>query len=201
MSEAIIRQSPLVERMPPPGPSTAESEAGDVVLRERPRYGYINLRGAGGDSTFLDAVAGEIGCDLPTEPNTVVSGERFVAIWLGPDEWYLRTAPDEAADLAERLESALAGQHAAINPLGDGLATFALEGPNAREVLEKGCTLDLHPRVFAAGQCAQTLLTKAAVVLMPTARGYEVIVRRSFADYLFVWLTDAADEFILTITE
>lgn len=198
MSE-LRRESPLVERMPPAGAVPSPAQAG-VALRELPRYGYLNLRGDVDDPAFVDAVAGETDCRLPREPNTVVTSDRAEAFWLGPDEWYLRTAPDEASELAERLESALAGQHAAINDGSSGVATFALEGAKARDVLEKGCTLDLHPRVFAQGQCAQTLLAKAAVILRPTAQGFEVIVRRSFADYLFVWLTDAADEFTRAIT-
>ncbi len=193
-------QSPLVERIPPSGPVAPAAEAG-VILRELPRYGYVNLRGDGDDEAFVDAIAGETGCCLPREPNTVVTGDRGEAIWLGPDEWYLRTAVGEAHGLVERLELALEGQGVALNDVSSGQATFALEGPHARDVLEKGCTLDLHPRVFTPGQCAQTLLAKAGVVLVPTGYGYEIIVRRSFADYLFVWLTDAADEFDLTITE
>lgn len=193
------QESPLVERIPPSGPMAPMAEAG-VILGERPRYGYINLRGDVDDAGFVDAVAGETGCRLPREPNTVGTSERADAFWLGPNEWYLRTAPGEASRLIDRLKSVLSGQHAAVNEGGSGLATFALEGPNARDVLEKGCTLDLHPRVFAEGQCAQTLLAQATVVLIATGRGYEIIVRRSFADYMFVWLTDAADEYILAIS-
>ena len=59
------------------------------------------------------------------------------------------------------------------------------------------CPLDLHPREFEPGQCAQTRLAKAGMIVSPLAdgAGFEVIVRRSFADYLLRFLQDAAVAF------
>jgi sarcosine oxidase subunit gamma len=71
-----------------------------------------------------------------------------------------------------------------------------ISGPKAREVLAKGCRLDLHPRVFGAGQCAQTTYAKAPVVLVPRAGdGYWLLVRASFAEYLAEFLIDAVAEY------
>ena len=63
-------------------------------------------------------------------------------------------------------------------------------GTRARAVLAKGCSLDLHPRAFAAGQCAQTLLAQAQIILQQTAEAptYRLYVRCSFARYLATWL-------------
>lgn len=196
MFDVAREESPLIERMPSDVPASSPVDAG-VTLREPPRYGYLNLRGSPDDAAFLDAVAVALGCRPPLEPNTVSAGDAVSAIWLGPDEWYLRTAHGAESGTAATLDQALAGQHAAVNPVGSGLATLELGGAHARDVLEKGCTLDLHPRAFAEGQCAQTLLAKANVLLCPRGAqpAYEIVVRRSLADYLFAWLTDAADEF------
>ena len=60
-------------------------------------------------------------------------------------------------------------------------------------MLAKGCTLDLHPREFGPGQCAQTGLGKAAVLLATSEPdAWAIIIRRSFADYLCRWLANAA---------
>lgn len=198
MFDSARQESPLIERLPTDAPASAPADAG-VMLREPARYGYINVRGNPDDAAFLDAVEGELGCRPPLKPNTVVAGDAVTAMWLGPDEWYLRTAPDAGAETAVALERALAGQHVAINNVGSGLATLELAGPHARDVLEKGCTLDLHPRMFGQGQCAQTLLAKATVLLRPSAaQAYEIVVRRSLADYMFAWIADAAEEFGMT---
>ena len=73
-----------------------------------------------------------------------------------------------------------------------------LRGEHARDVLAKGCSLDLHPTVFGPGAAAQTMLGLAAVVLIPlndTGTDYRILVRSSFARYLADWLIDAAEEF------
>jgi sarcosine oxidase subunit gamma len=72
-----------------------------------------------------------------------------------------------------------------------------LSGRHVRDVLAKGCALDLHPSVFGAGSCAQTTLARAGVVLLAGQNPSEfvVLVRLSFATYLADWLIDAAEEF------
>src|ERR687888_465467 len=67
----------------------------------------------------------------------------------------------------------------------------------ARDVLLKGCALDLHPRAFDVGRCVQTLLARAQVVLVARTNepAYWVFVRASFAEYLAEWLLDAAAEY------
>ncbi|MEF8833587.1 MAG: sarcosine oxidase subunit gamma family protein [Halofilum sp. (in: g-proteobacteria)] len=196
MSEAIRQESPLVERITPERKAASPAEAG-ITLRERPFLGCVNLRGNPEDAGFTDAVRGVLGVDLPTEPNTVVESGDITVFWLAPTEWFVRTAADGERDLIARLEEALAGQHIATNDVTGNFTTVELSGPHARDVLEKGCTLDLHPRAFAPGQCAQTLLSHAGILIRPTpdGHGFEIVVRRSFADYAFVWLEDAAVEY------
>ena len=72
-----------------------------------------------------------------------------------------------------------------------------LEGPMAREVLMKGCSLDLHPRRFGPGRCAQTALARVQVILwqMTDEPCYRILVRCSFAPYLAAWLVDAMAEY------
>jgi sarcosine oxidase subunit gamma len=114
-------------------------------------------------------------------------------LWLGPDEWLVAGG---SADLPERLRAALAGVHAAVVELSASRAVFELTGPAARDVLAKGCALDVHPRAFGPGQCAQTGLARAAVILeqVDAAPTFRIFVRRSFARYLATWLADAAAE-------
>lgn len=201
MSETVREESPLVERVTPERKAASPADPG-VVLRERPFLGYINLRGDAADSGFLEAVKGVVGVGLPLEPNTAIEDGQCTAIWLGPDEWYVVTPAGAERDLAARLDEALAGRHFAVNDVTGNYTTIDLEGPNARDVLEKGCTLDLHPRAFGKGQCAQTLLAHAGVLIRPGGEGsFELIVRRSFADYVFVWLEDAAAEHGMAVVD
>lgn len=196
MSEAIRQESPLVERITPERRAASPVEPG-ITLRERPFLGCVNLRGNPEDANFTDAVEGVLGVALPTEPNTVAENGDVTVFWLAPTEWFVRTGAGGERDLIARLEDALAGQHTATNDVTGNFTTVELSGPHARDVLEKGCTLDLHPRALAPGQCAQTLLSHAGILIRPApdGRAFELVVRRSFADYTFVWLEDAAVEY------
>lgn len=202
MSETIRQESPLIERNTSARRQVTAAHAG-ITVRERPYLAYINLRGDASDSAFTDAVRKVVGVDLPTEPNTVVEGDECRAVWLGPDEWYIVGAAGREDELVTALEEALAGQHHAVNDLASGLTTIEISGPRARDVLAKGCTLDLHPRAFGAGQCAQTMVSHAGVLIrhVDDSPTFEITVRRSFADYFWVWLEDAALEYGMAVSE
>ena len=147
------------------------------------------------------AASAALGVDLPTTPNTWVPTDAGRAVWLGPDEWLLTSTTEAPEDLEARVR-------AAVSPLG-GSATdvsaqrigLRLTGARVRDVLAKGCSIDLHPRVFGRGSSAQTMLGQAGVVLLALSDDgddYVVLVRSSFAGYLADWLLDAALEFTTT---
>ena len=58
-----------------------------------------------------------------------------------------------------------------------------------------GCSIDLHPRVFGVGDCAQTVLAHAPVVVWRRESDFWILVRASFAGHLAAWLADSALEF------
>jgi sarcosine oxidase subunit gamma len=158
--------------------------------------GHVNLRGDATNTAFVAAVEEIIQQPLPQKPNTMSQGAHRV-FWLGPDEWLVVTAAAEAAALVQRLHHATSGMHASVNDLSGGQVALMLEGPGARELLGKGCTLDLHPQVFGLGDCAQSGLAKANVLLgvVEDSPTFIIVVRRSFADYLCRWLANAGREF------
>lgn len=200
MIETYLRQSAL-DHLGLAGHSTAAPTEAGVQLSEKPLPVAVNLRGDSGDAAFVEAVREALGLALPTLPNTATTGEGLALLWLGPDEW-LAMQHDAAAfaeaQLATKLRKALDGLHAAVTEMGESLCCLSLAGAQARAVLAKGCPLDLHPRAFGgSGHCAQSLLAKAAVTLLQVsdAPAFELYVRRSFADYLWRWLEDAAREY------
>jgi sarcosine oxidase subunit gamma len=138
---------------------------------------------------------------LPNEPCTSAARNRIGALWLGPDQWLVTCPANDLPDLLASLREALAGVHAAITDVSDGRVAFRIAGPSARDVLAKGCPLDLHPRAFPLGRCAQSLLAKAAVLIHLAdddpehGPSLDVYVARSFAQYLWTWLEDAGREY------
>lgn len=158
--------------------------------------GYVNLRGNPDDKAFRKAAESVLGQALPVEPNTMSSG-RHQVLWLGPDEWLIVAPIDTVTSTVDELGDALAKCHAAVNNVSGGNVAYRLSGGDTRKLFAKGCTLDFHPDVFAVGHCAQSGLGKAAVLfaLLDDAPTYEVIVRRSFAEYLQKWLRHAGHEY------
>jgi len=161
--------------------------------------GHINLRGNAGDAAFVAAVETVCGTSLPAAL-TAVSTADLRIYWLGPDEWSLVMSADKVAALLVALNKALVGQHAAVNDLSAAFVTLRLGGDQVRELLAKGCTLDLHPGAFVSGSCAHTGLAKAGVLLALDGADFTVIVRRSFAAYLLQWLRAAGAEYGIEFT-
>jgi sarcosine oxidase subunit gamma len=155
---------------------------------------WVDSAGPGGA-----AAAGSLGIDaLPTAPSTTVSGRDVTAIWLGPEEWLITSNSRDGEDLEAMLRAAVSEHGGAAVDVSAQRTMLRLRGAHARDVVAKGCSLDLHPAVFGSGSAAQTVLAQAGVVLTPLSDNgtdYRIVVRSSFARYLADWLIDAAEEF------
>ena len=158
----------------------------------------LNLRGDANDGHFATAVENTLGQALPADPNTGTFGEHRL-YWLGPDEWLILTG---SKSLAGDLQAALGETSCALNDISGGQVVLRIVGDHIRDVLARGCTLDLHPQVFSAGMCAQCGLAKASVLIAADSRAdtFDVVVRRSFADYLLRWLQHTGEEFGVTFS-
>jgi sarcosine oxidase, subunit gamma len=152
--------------------------AGRSDVTEIPFLTMIDVRTTGGSL---------LGVPLPAPNRVATAGERVI-LWLGPDE-YLVVAPD-GDDVA-----GITGE--SVVDVSANRTTIELSGRHARDILEKGMAIDLHPRSFGPGHCAQTLLARAQVIVrqLDAKPTYHVLVRGSFAPYLADWLVDAAKEF------
>jgi len=168
-----------------------------LTIVEAAHLGKINLRG---DTGMLPAVRKHTGCEaLPDSNRTVTVGDRQL-VWLGPDEFLLLCEAGSEADLQSQLLLDLDGVHAAVTNVTDSLCALTLRGPATRQVLAKGCSLDLHPSKFIEGDCAQTTLAHAGVTLiMQDKERFSLICRTSFAPYVADWLMDAGMEYGATL--
>jgi len=170
----------------------AASAIDRFTLNERPFLDMVTLRGNPTDPAFSAAIRSEIGCEVPLKPNTVLEGRTYRLLWLGPDEWLAQSKAPQQATIESRLLSGLAGSFASAVEVSSGYTTLAISGPNAVEILARGCPLDLHPSVLGSGQCAQSYFFKAPILLVGTgADEFDIVVRRSFAEYVVMMVLDA----------
>ncbi|MFF7768499.1 sarcosine oxidase subunit gamma [Streptomyces massasporeus] len=194
-----LRRSPLAhleERMR----EAAVTGARGVTLTELPFLTMVNLR-VDPSSGTAGRIETALGAPLPRRcGDTTASGPRTI-LWLGPDEWLVLSPPEEAAASREpeavALRDALGSDPGSVVDVSANRTTLELSGPSARQVLEKGCPLDLHPRAFGPGRAMSTTVGPVAVLLwqVDDAPTYRLLPRSSFADYLARWLVDAMSEF------
>jgi sarcosine oxidase subunit gamma len=182
-----------------------DAAARGVRLGERP-LGKIALRGDPGARSFMAAVGRALDLLLPNEPNSTSGKGNLSALWQGPDAGLVTCLAADVGARIDKLEKALGDVHAAVTDVSDGQTALRLAGPSARELLAKGCPLDLHPRALPVGSCAQTLLAKASVLIHLVADdpqggpSFDLYVGRSFAPYLWAWLEDAGREYGVQVT-
>jgi sarcosine oxidase subunit gamma len=201
MVETYQRRSALAHLGLVARAAAGRTDGAGVIMSEVPHRTIVNIRGNASDPAFASAVQTATGLALPGAANTVSNGGVWQILWLGPNEWWI-TGPDgEAESLVEALRANFVGQHAAACDVSESRAIIALKGPKARDALMRGVSLDLHPRAFHVGQCAQTGLSRANVLLhlLGEAPSFEIYVLKSFSDYLWRWLETVARDFNLAI--
>ena len=174
------------------GPTDAE-----ITLKENKHVGKMILRGSLSEKKFITSTKKHLSQQFPASPNSFYDDTKVRVIWLGPDEWLILTDVTELDSLKDDLTRALIKSHSALVDVSDNSTIIEIKGRYSREILMKGCSLDIHPSVFQTGCSAQTDLGLANIILLKTSDDpvYQIIVRASFASYLWDWLVDAAHEF------
>ena len=194
MSNQAMQQSPLVE-------ITADQPIVDLAsikITEKPFCSHYILRGLVSDSTFTDAVKTILDIELPVVANTVIEKDGLSVLWMSPDQWLLLTENQDMQAKVSMLSGALEDVFASINDVSGGQTVVNIKGDKALKVINKGTTFDVHPSVFGPGQCAQTVFAKMNVLIFPKQEdnlAVDLIVRRSFADFLGRWLINACVEY------
>jgi sarcosine oxidase, subunit gamma len=193
MADTLERISPLQ----PWAPRFAQLPDA-VAIVEEPFVTMVELR-VDPSGPGAAAVASLLGAELPTTPSTYARSAGTVVIWLGPDEWLVTGSSLTGPELEARLHEAVSAHGGAAVDVSGQRTTLRLSGSHSRDVLGKGCALDLHPSAFSGGATAQTTLGQTGVILLGvdgSGAHYRILVRSSFARYLADWLLDAAEEYI-----
>ena len=157
-----------------------------VSLAILPPAERISLRAP---AASVAALSKALGVKLPQTPKSSASKAGRTALWLGPDEWLVidEASNDPMADLASTkvLHSAVGISHRNVG--------IAVSGPAAAATVNSGCPQDLSLAAFPGGACSRTVLGKSEIVLWRTAEDeFRVECWRSFSDYVFTFLSDAA---------
>lgn len=168
-----------------------------VVVREHAFQGHLILRGRATDDQFRAGVEQALGVPLPLKMGPLSRDEaRGVSIqWMSPDEWLVIVPAGREFATENRLREVLSGHYAVMNVSG-GQTVLELSGPAVRDVLMKSTPYDVHPRNFPVGKAVSSVFAKSSAIIRRVAEDrWELVIRRSFADYLYRWVLDASEEF------
>lgn len=188
MAKAAAKKSaaaaPSVERRP--ALAGQELSATGVTLAVLPPAERISLRAP---DVSVAALSKALGVTLPQKPKTSAAKAGRTALWLGPDEWLVidEEGKDPLADCAEVtvLHSAVGISHRNVS--------ISVTGPAAAATINSGCPQDLSLDAFPVGAASRTILGKVEIVLLRTASdAFRVECWRSFSDYVFTFLSEAA---------
>jgi len=197
----VTVEETALKKITPHSPLEGWSDAfarlpGEVGIAEIPFLTQLDLRVEPGGPAAA-AVARALGGELPAAPCTASRTGDMDVLWLGPDEWLVLAGPGRQRQLEDLLRPAIGGEHGAVVDVSAQRTALSVSGPAAREVLARGCAIDLDPRIAPAGTCVQTLLARTGVTILvrdDRASEFLLLVRASFAQYLAAWLVDACTE-------
>lgn len=194
-----LAESPLVLSYNQIGRPESRFTAG-VTLHERPMLGHLVLRGG---AIALDAALRQaINLSLPGEPLTLTqdSDGHYSAQWISPDEWLLIVPQGEEFAVENKLREALGDAHYAITNVSGGQTLLEISGKDARNLLMKSVAYDVSEHGFPVGKGLVTVFAKTTVnIRRPSADVWQLVVRRSFADYSYRWLLDAGREYHIAV--
>lgn len=187
MAKAAVKTAvagPSVERRPALAGQSLSATA--VTLAVLPLAERISLRAP---DASIAALSKALGVALPQRPKTSAAKVGRTALWLGPDEWLVidESGKDPLADCAK-----ISALHSAVGISHRNVA-ISVTGPAAAATINAGCPQDLSLDAFPVGAASRTILGKVEIVLLRTAAdAFRVECWRSFSDYVFTFLSEAA---------
>ncbi|MDX1580365.1 MAG: sarcosine oxidase subunit gamma family protein [Alphaproteobacteria bacterium] len=162
-----------------------------VSLRENADRRKWMLSGDGTDAFLKAAVVG-LGTSLPSRDDGL-AGDDPCAMWMGLNQWLILSNRNE---VPSKLKTAMGDRAYDLVDVSHGWVSVSIEGDLARTLLARGGDLDLHRKVFGPGHFQHAQIAGISLVIhaQERGRGYELIVPRSLAVDLWLWLEETVEE-------
>ena len=195
MAEATPARRSALHEVYRAGDFGAPGAGPGVKIAERRGLSIIQIAAFAGEA---EGVAVAVGQASGVRPSGVacsaVCEDGAAAIWVGPDRWLI--VAQAGRDLERLLSAALPAGQAAITNQGHSRCVLRLTGPEVRNVLRKGTTLDLDATRCSPGEARATgLFHINALLHCRSEDSFDIYVARSFGRSFFELITHAAAEY------
>jgi sarcosine oxidase, subunit gamma len=138
-------------------------------------------------------VAQALGLDALPSTNRTAGTAWGACLWVRPDGWLVTGADELRSTIIAVMEAAVDPNAGAVIDVSASRVRIELSGHASRDLLASCCPLDVHPRHFKTGDCAQSLIAKAPILLhlVDQTPCWHLYVRPSLHAYVVAWLEDA----------
>ncbi len=166
-------------------------------VHEAKDMGYVVVRGNLDNAPFATAIHKLCGSGLPERMQFTHADDGRMLVWVSPDE-FLHILPLEKKDqFIKDATEALDDIFSAIVDNSGAYVKLAVSGKHHIDVLHKSAYYNLKADKFKIGSVYSTHLAKApAILLREDEQSISLLVRFSFADYIWRLLSAGAKEYI-----
>jgi len=133
------------------------------------------------------------GLELPMKNSLVSSSEGTRILWNAPRTWLIISTKE---DIINTIKKNCDVKTFAITDISHSRAVIQIQGSNAREVLKKGCPLNINK--FEKNNCAGTIFHGITIMIdciNDKPDTFNLLSLRSFGESFYHHITDAALEF------
>ena len=182
----------------------ARGDGAGIIIAERRQLAMVQVAALSGSSVPVRAALGAaFRLTVTAEPNQTAQKDGVTILWIGPDRWLVVESERSGPGLGTRLAEVLASTPATLIDLSHGRTVLRVAGRSSGDLLAKGCGIDIHPRAFPVGRCAQSLLGQVGVLVhaVDEAPSFDLYVARSYALTVWEWVTDSTAEYACRIED
>ena len=129
---------------------------------------------------------------FPEVPMQVHSNKETRILWSGPSNWLLVSTKK---DILNSVQKICDDKKFAITDLSHSRAIIELKGSNSKEVLKKGCPINLNE--FKVNNCANSVFHGITITIDMVSNDpetFRIFALRSFGESLYHSITDACLE-------
>ena len=130
---------------------------------------------------------------IPSENLKVSSNKNIRLIWSAPNTWLVISSQ---VDILKKIEKKCDKENFAITDISHSRAGIQIKGPQAKEVLKKGCPINFNE--FKKNTSAGSVFHGINIVIDcidEESQIFNLFTLRSFGESLYHHITDASLEF------
>ena len=131
--------------------------------------------------------------EFPNENLKVTTNNKTRILWNAPKTWLIISNKENIIDI---IKGKCSEENFAITDISHSRAVIQIKGAQAREVLKKGCPLNINE--FKVNNCAGSVFHGITIVVdcvKDNPDTFNLLTLRSFGESFYYHITDAALEF------